>query len=326
MNDMICVIIPVYNVEKYLPECLKSVLSQTCQNLQVVLIDDGSTDGSGRICDFYAEQDSRVYVIHQTNSGPGAARNRGLDLVQDDDKFEWVCFIDSDDWIHPQYLEILLNAAKGSGAQMSRCNYIETAEHLETTKINKPVPLVLPPEEAYLFSPGSASPWLKLFKTECFCGIRFPEHKFAEDMFTLYKVFFACEKVAIVDETLYYYRTNPISVSRSAWKPKCLDELEAFREQLAFFRKKDFASLHSKLLVLYLAAIAQQCQAVKISQLPAKQIRCYMRHLRQHMCTAIFCDRKLRKECVWCYAAAFPRLAKVYWTIQAAHQKIMPDR
>ena len=121
---LISIIVPVYNVKNYLEKCLQSICGQTYKNLEIILIDDGSSDGSGELCDLFAQRDGRIKVIHQTNAGQSAARNRGLAVAQG----ELLGFVDSDDWIEPDMYEFLYHLLKENGADISICShYIETA-------------------------------------------------------------------------------------------------------------------------------------------------------------------------------------------------------
>ena len=117
----ICVIVPVYQVEEYLSKCVESILSQTFGDFLLILVDDGSHDNSGRICDWYAQRDKRVYVIHQKNSGLSSARNAGITYAMREKACNWISFIDSDDWVHPRYLEYLLEAVTSTGTNISAC-------------------------------------------------------------------------------------------------------------------------------------------------------------------------------------------------------------
>ena len=118
-RPLVSIIIPVYNISRYLPQCLDSVISQTYQNIEIIMINDGSTDDSGSICDQYAQRDGRIHVFHTPNRGPGAARNLGLENARG----QFVSFIDSDDWIGPQTIEILLGAAQETEADIVIARY-----------------------------------------------------------------------------------------------------------------------------------------------------------------------------------------------------------
>lgn len=121
----ISVIIPIYNAEKFIDRCIESVLNQTVHDYELVLVDDGSTDNSGKICDQYASLDSRIKVIHKTNGGPGSARNSGIDYAISESESEWITFVDADDWIHKQYLEKLRQTCMDCGTKIGICKFLE---------------------------------------------------------------------------------------------------------------------------------------------------------------------------------------------------------
>ena len=122
---MISVIVPVFNTEKYLRRCIDSILAQTYTDFELILIDDGSTDNSGLLCDEYAETDNRIVVFHEDNKGQAVARNVGLDYVFEKENSEWIAFVDSDDCINSRYLEVLLSYAVSNNVQISVCGYTE---------------------------------------------------------------------------------------------------------------------------------------------------------------------------------------------------------
>ena len=125
---LISIIVPIYNVGEYLPRCIDSILSQTHENLEIILINDGSTDNSGKICDEYAKKDNRIIVKHQENAGVSTARNAGLDIA----KGEWIGFVDADDWIEPSMFEKLLSTAITANKQLACCNYVKHHESGKT--------------------------------------------------------------------------------------------------------------------------------------------------------------------------------------------------
>jgi len=144
-SSLISVIVPVYNVEEFLPRCIESIICQTHENLEIILVDDGSPDKSGDICDDYAKRDNRIHVIHQKNAGVCTARNAGLDVAQG----EWVSFIDSDDWIEPDMYERLLEAAAQNNKMVARCNFIQyRSEYMQREFIRKTISSKLTQEEA----------------------------------------------------------------------------------------------------------------------------------------------------------------------------------
>lgn len=125
----ISVIVPVYKVEKYLDRCVKSILAQTFADFELLLVNDGSPDACPQMCDDYEKQDHRIHVIHQKNGGLSAARNAGLDWLYANSQSQWITFIDSDDWVHPTYLESLLDAVKEYNSQVSMCQLLVTENY-----------------------------------------------------------------------------------------------------------------------------------------------------------------------------------------------------
>ena len=116
----ISVIIPVYKVEQFLGDCIKSILSQTFSNYEIILVDDGSPDNSGKLCDEFAAGDSRIKVVHKENGGVSSARNKGIEIAEG----EWICFVDSDDWVEPDYLEVMFKTAIENNADVSVCGFV----------------------------------------------------------------------------------------------------------------------------------------------------------------------------------------------------------
>ena len=222
-------IVPVYNTERWLNSCIDSLLCQSCGDFSLLLIDDGSTDRSGAICDSYAARDSRVRVLHQPNRGQAMARNAGLDAAASDGG-EWIAFVDSDDTVHPAYLQTLLGAAEQSGVLCSACVYRENGSGIVA---EIPQPCVLS-SDAYYGRHIGVSPPAKLFHRSLFRDLRFPDRRRYEDEFTVYKAVFASRQVAFVDAPLYDYRLTENSVMRkSAAKPD-FSFFDGYEEQLAF--------------------------------------------------------------------------------------------
>lgn len=210
MNEpLISVIVPVYNVEHYIKRCVDSILVQTYTNLEIILVDDGSTDRSGRICDEYAEIDLRVKVIHVNNSGQAEARNLGMDKAKGD----YYAFVDSDDYIMTDYISYLYEIMQTKEVQISICGYQKITEQIENKKkidnsLNKEIKVYDSKEGIFqlLYQKGIVTVvWGRLFKSKLFCNIRFPKGKLHEDVAILYKLFDAADKIACGAEEKYYY-------------------------------------------------------------------------------------------------------------------------
>ena len=200
---MVSVIVPVYNVEPYLRKCLDSIVGQTYRDLEILVIDDGSTDGSGAICDEYAERDDRVKVFHTENRGLSAARNRGLDEAHG----EWIGFVDSDDWIEPDMYEVLIRRADETGADVVECgHYKEFDGKTITTRKQEQLMSGMDAVRALLKRNLINAVWNKLYKRQCFEDIRYPEGRVFEDIATTYRVFASSALVSTIASPKYHYR------------------------------------------------------------------------------------------------------------------------
>ena len=255
----ISVIVPVYNVEKYLHECIGSILTQTFTDFELILVNDGSQDNSGSICDEYASKDNRITVIHQENQGQAAARNTAVAIATG----EWIHFVDSDDLIHPQMLEILYGAVDET-TQISMCGVYKgdnLSENFFSPKIDyrfKKHPineeqLVEMYLDRYQF-------WIactKLIKKEIIEKYPFTEGRIYEDNGVVFKWINQTEFVNITDEQLYFYRVNPDSTTQVNFSLKNLDRLWAFEEQINFYENTDFNELKKTIYKNYAVACAK---------------------------------------------------------------------
>lgn len=249
-KDTIVVIIPVYNVKQYIRRCVESVLSQTYQKIELILVDDGSSDGSEIICDEYASI-KNVKVIHQKNGGAATARNSGLDYALKYSSGKWITFVDSDDWICPDYLELLYNAVKEKNALISVCNYLNVKnEVVISNKVGKN--RIMTPEELYCKRNVNAiSSWGKLYSKSLFEDIRFPNYKYYEDEFLIYKVLFKVDRLIYIESPLYMYYTNVSGMMRSSWSLEKLVAIKAAEEQMEYFEKFGFKKAYMKTVRKY---------------------------------------------------------------------------
>lgn len=214
MEKTISVIIPVYNVAPYLEECLHSVLSQSYRALEILVIDDGSTDGSGAICDRFAETDSRIRVIHQKNGGAAAAKNAGLRAATG----EYLSFVDSDDFLEPGAYSHMRSLLEGAGADVVQCAYRDVFRSRTADRIHKSGRVVLPTAEylpLYTTDWTCALLWDKLYRRDLFAGIFFEEgHKIDDEYFT-YQGILNANKVVFDDRIVYNYRKRRSGVMLS---------------------------------------------------------------------------------------------------------------
>lgn len=239
----ISVIIPVYKVEEYLNRCVDSVINQTYKDFEIILVDDGSPDNCGKICDEYAARYSFVTVIHKENGGLSDARNAGLDVMRG----EYVAFVDSDDYIHPEYLNILITEAEKHNADISLIGFkrvpddIDSFEKIvdyETEVLNshQAMCIFFLPKKKYQFVFSCA----KIYKREVFLNLRFPLGTIHEDLYTTWKCFLAAKTIVSSSPKLYYYRLRSDSIMNSLQKLESIKiHIDAFKEMLEYFLNRD---------------------------------------------------------------------------------------
>lgn len=232
---VISVIVPVYNVSSYLARCLNSIVSQTFTEYDVILIDDGSNDGSDKLCEQYAAQYANIHVIHQKNRGLSAARNAGIEWAHTHSDSQYITFIDSDDWVHPQYLERLYSAIQTEKYGVAVGSFVKTSEEIEFSVEKASEICVVSPLEFYCdHVVNFIVAWGKLYRKSDFAALRFPEGKVHEDEFATWKVLFKYDRIAVIDTPLYAYFQREDSIVNSTWKQERLVCLDAMEEQRAW--------------------------------------------------------------------------------------------
>ncbi len=217
----ISIIVPVYKVEKYLRRCLDSIAAQTFTDWECILVDDGSPDDSGKICDEYAEKDERFMVIHQENAGVSSARNKGLDEV----KGEWICFVDSDDWIDKEMLAQMYDIAVKNKAEVVVCGCKMTDTiSIEKKFIPKTGWLNIPVDFVWYMH----GPWSKLFNRRVIGNVRFPLNiTLGEDLYFVFQVFaFHTKTILGMDGSFYNYYVNPNSVTKTISPKNIFDHID----------------------------------------------------------------------------------------------------
>ncbi len=232
----ISVIVPVYKVEPFIHRCIDRILTQTYRDFELILVDDGSPDQCGAICDEYAEKDDRIIVIHQSNQGLSAARNAGIDYLFSGSSSQWICFVDSDDYVHPMYLEALHKSVVESGLDVGACDFINSGDfNYEMTE--EGIAWKYYDAETFFFEWQRVFnlAWGKIYKKNCFKEIRYPVGKVHEDMFVTYKIIFEHEGVAYIPQSLYFYYHNPDGIMRSDWTPKRMAAFDGYEEEISYF-------------------------------------------------------------------------------------------
>lgn len=215
-KHLVSIVVPVYNVEKYLNRCVDSIINQSYNNIEILLVDDGSTDSSGKLCDDYLKKDSRIKVIHKQNGGLSDARNFGIDKSTGD----YLCFIDSDDWIEKDMIMNLFNSIINEKSDISICrryrvydNQEKIVESFQTFPKSCVFNNIAGLNYLMSFCGYDMSVCDKMFKSSLFSDVRFPFGKTCEDSFTTYKLFAKANKISYIDKPLYnyYYRVNSIT-------------------------------------------------------------------------------------------------------------------
>ncbi|MBR0445881.1 MAG: glycosyltransferase family 2 protein [Oscillospiraceae bacterium] len=231
-QELISVIVPVYNVEPYLDKCIQSICTQSYQNLEIILSDDGSTDSSGIICDAWAEKDIRIRVTHKENGGLSDARNAGIDIATGD----WYVFVDSDDFLAEDAIESMYAVAKTYNCQMAVCNMLRIYEDGEMEAFYCPVTelTVLQGNERFetLKQPSVCN---KLFRADLFGEVRFPKGKFYEDTFVYHILAHRADGIALTGRVGYYYLSRRNSIlGRQVYTDRYFDRIEAVYRRMSY--------------------------------------------------------------------------------------------
>ncbi|OJH47577.1 glycosyltransferase family 2 protein [Lactococcus lactis] len=220
MSELISVIVPVYNVKEYLEECIRSIINQTYENLEIILVDDGSTDGSSEICDEYAARDKRIRIIHKENGGLSSARNVGINHANG----LYISFVDSDDWLELDLYKILYGAIKATNADIAACGRYLASESGKLKMHCSDEQRIYSRKEALkeIFQLGSidVAAWDKLYHRSVIEEIRFPEGEINEDTAVVYEVFNNVKKLVHVGCPLYNYRVRIGSITKSGYSQK----------------------------------------------------------------------------------------------------------
>lgn len=250
-REMISIIVPVYNVEKYIGKCLESLMNQTYTNIEIICVDDKSTDNSAQVCERMKIKDARIRVVREEhNKGLASVRNHGVEEASG----EYVAFVDSDDWVTPDYLETLHNLLTLYEADVAQGSYVRTAVELEVsqTRTGNETVKCLTGRDAIkrLFSAPMVQPDIeytivcnKLYRKSIIANIFFPEGKIFEDQYFMPLCFYKCRKVAVTDRKLYYYRKNLQGITMQRYTVRFQDDVEIHERLMAYFEKEGESSL-----------------------------------------------------------------------------------
>ena len=246
MDSLISVIVPIYNVEKYLQKCVDSIINQTYKNLEIILVDDGSPDNCPKMCDDYAEKDSRIKVVHKENGGLSDASNVGMEVAT----CEYVSFIDSDDYISLDFYETLLETIVDNDSDIVECGVVKFYENEKFDKYNDDLKVtnydtVDALDGLINENPFKQHVWNKLYKSNIALDIPYAVGKLNEDEFWTYQIFGKAKKVTRINKTMYYYFQRGSSIMGNGYNIKRLDALEGKMNRQAYI-EKNFPILTTK--------------------------------------------------------------------------------
>lgn len=254
-KPLVSVIVPIYKVEKYLRQCVDSIINQTYRKLEIILVDDGSPDHCGAICDEYAAKDNRIQVIHQENRGLSAARNAGLDAA----KGEYLFFLDSDDWIACNTIQSMLGRYEETGADLVLCDISpfyesdysgpEKQKSPLKTEVLSQEPLIerLMQKAAWYYCVA----WNKLYRRTMLEQIRFPDGFIHEDEAVAHRIFEKCQTIAVIAEPMYYYRQTNNGIMAAGVSVKSTDILSALADRLSCARDNHWQAYEKHLVSYY---------------------------------------------------------------------------
>lgn len=281
---MISVIVPVYNVEKYLRRCVDSIINQTYKDFEIILVDDGSKDTSPAICDEYAKKYSNIKVIHQKNAGPSVTRNEGTSIAKGD----YITYIDSDDLVHPDYLKILIDLCSKNNADLSCCNFAIFSKESEiisneNTKSNELCFSGIEAMNKMLYGQfHGSSACAILLNSKLAKSIAFTSGRYHEDDLISFKYYLNSNKVAITDKKLYYYFQRPGSIMHSKYGKIAIDELNAadyIVENCKKIGKESTRAAYSKMFANYKDVLFSYPDLKKIDLLNYKRIKKNLRKI-----------------------------------------------
>ena len=250
----VSIIVPVYQVEKYIRQCVDSILAQTFTDFELILVDDGSKDQSGQICDEYARMDERVRVIHKDNGGAADTRNRGVDQAVGN----YLMFVDSDDYIAPTMVECLYRNIVSQNADIAACNYLYLFDNdRKKDFVTNVKSEILSGTEVFYYRKNERNygfwtvVWNKLIKKETVGRVRFRSGKYYEDEFWANEIYQMDIKIVTISDCLYYYRQHENSTMRQIKNARSLDIIEAFQERIYIYLQEEEYSEQAYKVLIY---------------------------------------------------------------------------
>ena len=322
---VISVIVPVYNAEKYLNRCIDSILDQTFKDFELILVDDGSKDSSGDICEKYAGRDQRIKVIHQENKGQAAARNRGVLNAAG----EWIAFVDADDMIQQQMLEYLYRAVISTNSKIAVCKLLESnecpAEFKQEQNYNC---TFIRLDEKKLLQWCTATDlnvvdkyiyWIvcaKLVHKSLVRKFPFEEGRIYEDNALVFKWLFNAGSIAVCDNVMYFYRVNHTGTTKSNYSIRKLDWLWALEEQIKFYKKIKFLKMVDALGTRFIREAMREYENIQKYLQDKKQAE----RLRRRIVRFWISERKYvtisREEILDIFTRLYPRQIHFLWSVK----------
>ena len=307
---LVTIIVPVYNVESYLDNCLESLTGQTHANLEIILIDDGSSDKSPAICDRWARSDKRITVLHQCNQGLSAARNTGINHAHG----AYYAFVDSDDYVEPNYIQKMLDRIVADGTDMVICSFVredQDKKPLQTqdkTSVDRPT--ILSQQEClnrFRMGYEYILAWNKLYRASIWDTYRYPLGKIHEDEFAFHHIISRCTTISVIPDRLYHYVLHSGSITHSEYSIQNLDIVEALTQRLKFFVERNYTEAAR---TTFDALITYDAQATRLNK--SEDVRNRQRELYHDLHTLPF-GKTLRilstkQRIKYCLLLTFPQL------------------
>lgn len=286
MSSLVSVIVPIYNVKDYLEECVSSILSQTYTNIEIILVDDGSTDGSEVICEKLAKIDKKIVVYHKANGGLSSARNFGLTKA----KGEVISFIDSDDFISPNMIKTMLTRMDKYGVEIVCCDYCSNMKNNLSDQYPTEEVLSSSGAISYLFNDAGYKcyAWNKIYKKELFSGIKYPEGKLFEDILTTYCLFKKANRVLYIKQAMYFYRIRKNSITARSFSTQNHDLIDAIHAVISDVRETQCCKL-SKITQGYLYYYLDYIKkAVRSNAVCANEIKILKQEIKYNLSFVMF--------------------------------------
>ena len=301
-SPLVSVIVPIYKVEKYLCACVDSILAQTYKNIEIILVDDGSPDSCPKICDDYAQKDSRIRVIHKPNGGLSDARNVGMENANGD----YFCFVDSDDMCHTRMIEALMNPIlEDKSLLLSAIQSQNFTTDSDINFVNQQISdAKIIDFSAYMHCHYYSAAWGKIYHRTLFNEIKYPIGRLHEDEFVTYRICYATNKIAYNLDKLYFYRQRTNSITAQPSPKRIFDVYDSDCEKLDFFLNKKEYNFYSTFLI---SSAANYCKAIKYKSF-VKDNKKFISQYKQKLSTLPLTNVSIINKLHFWYMIYFPRI------------------